>query len=108
MKPVILCLLLVVALIPAQSNQRFTGTIADSMCATGDHSKMRMGPTSHECTIACVHSHGSTYVLHNGRQTYELSDQNLPEKFAGKKVTVTGRLNAKTKTIQVTSIVGGK
>jgi hypothetical protein len=37
-----------------------------------------------------------------------LSDQKSPEKFAGKKVTVTGTLDAKTKTIRVDSIKAGK
>jgi hypothetical protein len=37
-----------------------------------------------------------------------LSDQKTPEKFAAKKVTVTGTLDAKTKTIQVDSIAAAK
>jgi hypothetical protein len=108
MKPVILSLLFAAALVPAQSTQRFTGTITDSMCPGGDHSRMKMGATSVECTIACATSHGSPYVLYNGRATYTLSDQKTPEKLAGKKVTVTGKLNAKTRTIQVTSIAASK
>jgi hypothetical protein len=66
---------------------------------------MRMGPTNAECTIACVHSHGVPYVLNDGKETYGLSDQKIPEAFAGKKVTVTGTLDAKSKTIQVRYIV---
>lgn len=107
-KPVILSLFVVVAIVPAQRPQRFTGAITDDMCAAGDHSKMRMGSTSAECTIACVHSHGALYVLHDGKATYALSDQKTPEKFAGKKVTVTGTLDAKTRTIQVGSIEASK
>jgi hypothetical protein len=63
-----------------------------------------MGPTDAECTIACVEAHGAAYVLYDGKGAYTLSDQKTPEKFAGKKVTVTGTLDAKTKTIQVDSI----
>jgi hypothetical protein len=37
-----------------------------------------------------------------------LSDQRTPEKFAAKKVIVTGTLDAKTKTIQVESITAAK
>jgi hypothetical protein len=74
------------------------------MCPAGDHSQMRMGPTNAECTIACNDGHGAPYVLYDGKDTYTLSDQKTPEKFAGKKVTVTGTLDAKNKTIQVTSI----
>jgi hypothetical protein len=85
-----------------------TGVITDSMCADGDHSHMKMGPTDAECTKACVDIHGAMYVLYDGKQTYTLSDQKTPEKFAGKKVTIVGTLNAKTKTIQVDSISAGK
>ena len=86
----------------------FTGVITDSMCARGDHSHMQMGPTDAECTVACVNAHGALYVLWDGKEAYTLSDQKSPEKFAGKKVTVTGTLDAKTKTIQVASIVAAK
>jgi hypothetical protein len=103
-KPVILGLLVVIAVVPAQSARRITGTITDSMCPTGDHSQMRMGPTKSECTIACNDGHGAPYVLYDGKDTFTLSDQKIPAKFAGKKVTVTGALDAKTKRIQVTSI----
>jgi hypothetical protein len=48
------------------------------------------------------------YVLSVGKEAYTLSDQKTPEKFAGKKVTVTGTLDAKTKTIQVDSIAAAK
>ena len=108
MKPPILSLLAIAALAAAQGKQTFTGAITDSMCATADHSRMRMGPTDAECTIACVLAHGATYVLYDGKEVYTLSDQKTPEKFAGQKVTVRGTLNAKTKTIQVDSITAAK
>jgi hypothetical protein len=88
--------------------QTFVGVITDSMCANADHSQMKMGPTDGECTKACVDEHGAAYVLYDGKQTYTLSDQQTPEKFAGKKVTVTGKLDPKTKTIQVGSITAAK
>jgi len=103
-KPVILSLFVVAAIIPAQSARRFTGTVTDSMCPTGDHSQMRMGPTNAECTIGCNDGHGAPYVLYDGKDTFRLSDQKTSAKFAGKKVTVTGTLDAKDKTIQVSSI----
>ncbi len=109
MKPLIISLLLLTAaLAAAPAKQKFTGTITDSMCSNGDHSQMKMGPTDAECTKACVQIHGAMYVLFDGKQTYTLSDQKTPEKFAGKKVTVTGALDAKTKTIQVDSIAASK
>ena len=108
MKPAILTLLTIAALAVPQAAQKFTGVITDSMCANGDHSRMRMGDTDAQCTVACVEAHGAAYVLFDGKETYELSDQRTPEKFAGKKVTVTGTLNTKTKTIQVESMVETK
>jgi hypothetical protein len=97
-------LLAAVALQGAQANQTFTGTITDNGCADANHSHMRMGSNDAECTLACVDAHGASYVLYDGKTAYALSDQKTPEQFAGKKVTVTGTLDAKTKTIKVGSI----
>src|SRR5579862_2264311 len=105
MKRLNITLLLVASLALAQGKQKFTGIITDSMCATADHSHMRMGSNDAECTTACVDAHGAQYVLYDGKSAWVLSDQKTPEKLAGKKVTVTGALNAKTGTIQVDSIV---
>src|ERR1700688_4074564 len=80
--------LLAIAALAAPGKQTFTGVITDSMCARGDHSQMQMGPTDAECTIACIRAHGATYVLYDGKQAYDLSDQQTPEKFAGQRVTV--------------------
>jgi Protein of unknown function (DUF5818) len=104
MKPLIFSLLVITMLASAQGKQNFTGTITDNMCATADHSRMRMGSTDAECTIACISLHSAMYVLFDGKDAYTLSDQKTPEKYAGKTVTVTGTLDAKTKTIQVDSI----
>lgn len=108
MKPLIFSLLVIAGLAAAQSKRTFTGTVTDSMCDRGDHSRMHMGSTDGECTVACVNSHGALYVLYDGKEAYTLSDQQTPEKFAGKKVTVTGTLDAKEKKIQVDSMAAAK
>ena len=111
MRPQILAALLAlagIATLPAAPDKKFTGRVTDDMCARANHSKMQMGSNDAECTIACVLAHGAQYVLFDGKQTYVLSDQEAPEKFAGKKVTVTGTLDAKTRTIRVDSIVAAK
>jgi len=108
MKSLFFSLLIVSTLAAAQAKQTFTGTITDSMCPAGDHSRMRMGSTDAECTLACVSAHGADLVLYDGKEVYTLSDQQTPEKFAGKKVTVTGTLDTKTKTIRVDSITAAK
>jgi hypothetical protein len=97
-----------VGLAEAQTKQTFTGVITDDNCYNGDHSKMRMGPTDAECTKACIDAHGAQYVLYDGKNSYTLSDQKTPEKFAAKKVKVVGTLDAKTKTIHVESIIAAK
>jgi hypothetical protein len=105
MKRLILTLLAAAALATAATAQQtFKGTITDNMCAEADHSRMRMGPTDAECTIACIHAHGASYVLYDGKEVYALSDQEAPEKFADKKVTITGTLDPATKTIRVDAI----
>ena len=108
MKSLLLSLVVIAALSAAPARLRFTGVITDSMCARADHSQMRMGPTDADCVTACVEAHGATYVLYDNKAAYTLSDQKTPEKFAGQKVTVTGTMNAKTKTIQVDSIAAAK
>jgi hypothetical protein len=79
----------------------FTGVITDDMCGE-DHSAMNVKPDS-KCVTECVRM-GAKYALYDGKDVYVLSDQKAPEKFAGAKVTVTGTLDAKSKTIQVVSI----
>jgi len=108
MKPSILGLAAMAVFAVAADQHTFSGVITDSMCARADHSHMQMGPTDAECTIACVQIHDASYVLFDGKAAYTLSDQKTPEKFAGKKVTVKGTLNAKTNTIQVDSIAAAK
>jgi len=108
MKPLLLSLLVIAALTAAPEKHTFSGVITDSMCARGDHSKMQMGPTDAECTKACILEHGATHVLYDGNHAYDLSDQKAPEKFAGRRVMVTGDLDAKTMTIKVDSIAAVK
>lgn len=84
--------------------QTFSGVVTDSECDSADHSGMRMGDTDAACVKACIESHGASYVLRAGNRTYALSDQRKPQAFAGRRVTVTGTLDAGGKTIQLDSI----
>jgi len=104
MKRLLVGLGIAAALLAAPMKRRFVGVITDSMCETGDHSSMRMGPTDAECTRACVSAHGALYVLYDGKDAWTLSDQKTPEQFAGKKVVVIGQFDQAKKTIQVDSI----
>jgi hypothetical protein len=95
-------ILLSLAAASAMFAATFTGTITDSGCAKADHKAMNMG-SDEQCVKGCV-KHGATYVLWDGKKTYELSGQKTPEQFAAKKVMVEGTLDAKTNTIKVASI----
>lgn len=108
MQRLLLGLLVIGALFAQPGKRSFTGAITDSMCATGDHSHMKMGPTDAACTKACIEEHGAEYVLWDGKDAYTLSDQKTPENFAGQKVTISGTLDAKTKTLKVESISAAK
>ncbi len=52
-----------------------------------------------------VRERGGRYVLQTKKDVLKLSDQQLPEQYAGEKVKVTGTLDTQTNTIQVDSIV---
>jgi hypothetical protein len=86
----------------ANQSKTFTGVITDDMCGV-DHVRMKVSPDP-KCVEVCVRGHGSKYALHDGKNLYRLSDQKTPEKFAGKKVKVTGVLYEKTQIIKVESI----
>ncbi len=108
MKLLILSLLAVAALSACSSRHTFTGKITDDVCSKADHSRMQMGPTDAECALACIDVHGASWVLYDGKDSYTLSDQQTPEKFAGQKVKVEGTLDRKAKKIQVESISPAK
>src|SRR5581483_11652182 len=94
------------ALCAAAADQKFTGTITEDMCGK-DHAAMKMGPAP-KCIAECVKSMHAKYALYDGSNVYVLSDQKTPAKFAAKKVTVTGTLDASGKTIQVSKIQAAK
>ncbi len=107
MRPIVVILALA-GLSVGQGARTFNGVITDSMCATGDHASMRMGPTDPECVTACISEHDATYVLYDGKSVYELTDQKAPARFAAQKVRISGTLDAKGKTIHVVSIAAAK
>jgi len=87
----------------ADAPKTFTGTITDSMCVM-NHKMMKITPDS-KCARDCVKSSKEVkYVLHDGKNTYKLSDQKTPEQFAAQKVKVTGALYPKTGVLKVNSI----
>ena len=107
MRPIVLILALA-GMSAGQGARTFTGVITDSECSTAGHASMRMGPTDAECVTACISEHGAAYMLLDGRTVYGLSDQKTPAKFAARKVTISGTLDAAGKTIHVDSIRAAK
>jgi len=94
-------LLLAAGLLAAADTRVFVGVITDTMCGA-DHKHMGVSPDD-KCVRECV-KHGAKYALYDGKEVYKLSDQQTPEKFAAKKVKVTGVLYEKTKIIKVEKI----
>jgi hypothetical protein len=108
MRYLIVNLLAVAVLASGPGEQTFTGIITDDNCPNANHSRMQMGPTDAECAMACIDVHGAMYGLYDGKNFFALSDQKTPQKFAGRKVDVSGTLDTKTRTIQVNSIAAAK
>ena len=108
LKQAVLLSVLAAAAVAAPNDRVFTGTITDTMCGA-DHAMMGKTPAP-QCTVACVKSNPREikYALVSGKNVYTLSDQAAPEKFAGKRVKVTGTLDAKTKTIRVSQIASAR
>lgn len=91
----------------ADAPKTYTGTITDSMCVM-NHKMMSITPDA-KCARECVkNSKEVKYVLHDGKNTYKLSDQKTPEQFAAQKVKVTGTLFPKTGVIKVDKIEASK
>ena len=96
-------LIAAVPLVAANQTRTFTGVITCTMCIK-DHGAMGITPDE-KCVRDCIkHDRSSKYALLEGGSMYILSDQQSPEKFAGKKVAVKGTLYEKTKILKVDSI----
>lgn len=105
---ILLAILLAGGTLGAIPPATFTGTIIDAECVRDGHAAMRMGPTDAECARACVMAHDSAFVLDAGATVYLLSDQKAAERFAAQKVSVTGTLDPKTRTILVESMAAAE
>jgi hypothetical protein len=80
----------------AQSSQTLTGTVSDAMC--GAHHMME-GASAAQCTRECV-KRGSDFALVSGDKVYTLKGGKTQlDKFAGQNVTIKGKLDGKTITV---------
>ena len=89
----------------------FQGEIMDSQCAFNvhsvDHSHESMikkgvyGKDARSCSLRCAKEMGGVFVLVAKKDIYRLDDQILSEQFAGKKVKVSGTLDAAAGSIHV-------
>lgn len=96
--------LMTASLVGAAAPQTFTGVVTDTMCGA-DHKAMQVSPDE-RCVRECVRAGGGSYryALLHGKSVLVLSDQKAAEAFAAKHVRVTGVIDEKTKTIEVTKI----
>ena len=98
----------------AEDVKTFRGEISDSQCALNVHSLTRshqemlksksMGGTPAECSLYCVQHMGGHFVLAAKNDVYHLQNQELAYEFVGKKVKLTGILDAKNHSIRVLKI----
>jgi hypothetical protein len=63
-----------------------------------------MGGTSNTCSVYCIEHLGGYLVLSVGNDVYRLDRSDLVHGFEGRKVMVTGVLDAKLKQIHVLKI----
>lgn len=83
----------------------YTGVITDTMCGA-NHAAMGVTPNE-KCVRDCVKTGNGQWkyaLLGADKKMYVLSDQQTPEKFAAKKVKVTGTLYEKTGILKVDKI----
>lgn len=103
MKKLLIGALIGASFAAGEGSRVFTGVITDSMCGA-NHEHMKIAPEE-KCVRECVRvDKRYKYALYDGKKVYVLSDQETPEKFAAKKVRVTGTLFEKTGIIQVKKI----
>lgn len=88
------------------------GSIMDSQCAYNVHSDTHshdwmtkrgvQGANNEEsCTQHCVKDLGGSYVLVAKKDVYKLDDQIKAEQFAGKKVKISGSVDANTHIVHI-------
>lgn len=96
--------ILCAAALASAQTRTFTGVITDTMCGA-DHTHMGIKPDE-KCVRECVKSNPKKYkyALYDGKKVYTLSDQQTPEKYAARKVKITGQLFEKTGIIRVDKI----
>ena len=105
MKTLTLSLILTGFLFAQNTTKTYTGVITDTMCGA-DHTHMGVTPNE-KCVRDCVKSGNGQWkyaLLAAGKKMYVLSDQQTPEKFAARKVKVTGTLYEKTGILKVDKI----
>jgi hypothetical protein len=88
-----------------RNGETFTGEITDSFCAA-DGQHIGMLKSEKNCILTCVKFDGAQFVLYNSdaERIYKLDDQQKPEAFAGREVTVTGSYDKDAKEIHVINI----
>jgi len=97
-----------------QTSHAYRGEVSDSQCALNVHSLTRshqemlksksMGGTSNTCSVYCIEHLGGYLVLSAGNNVYRLDRSDLVHGFEGRRVVITGILDAKLKQIHVLKI----
>lgn len=104
MKHLLLFAFLASAALAAGATKTYTGVITDTMCGKS-HAAMGVQPDV-KCVRECIKSGNGKYkyALWSDGKLMPLTDQQTPEKFAAKKVKVTGEFFEKTGILKVEKI----
>jgi hypothetical protein len=107
-------ILFLTTLLLAETPRTFHGEVSDSQCALNVHSLTRshqemlksksMGGTANTCAVYCIEHLGGYMVLSSGKEVYRLDRADLVHGFEGRRVVVTGTLDAKANQIHVLKI----
>ena len=93
----------------SKRSPNLVGEIMDSRCAIdGSHDKMMKQngtKTAKDCTLQCAKTGGSFVLIDPETKTvYQLDDQQKPERFAGRRVRISGTYDEPSKTMHIESI----
>lgn len=102
--PILILTVLAAFALAQNSAKVYTGVITDTMCGA-DHAHMGISPDA-KCVRECVRA-GKQWkfaLLTADNKMYVLSDQAAPDRFAARKVRVTGVLYEKTGILRVDKI----
>ncbi len=85
----------------AKETQTKVGWITDTMCKGKGIEGKNMS-----CAVSCVKNHGAKFAFYDpeSKETFEIENQEMAMKYAGKEVTIKGTFNVEKKMVYLEEI----